>query len=262
VGEIEPRGTGGAVYQTQDGGRSWRPIARTSEILTAVQFVTPQTGWVAGHAGRIARTDDGGLSWKAQRIEREGEVLNAIFFIDPQRGWAVGGSGLVLRTTNGGESWEQVVTGRIEDLWAVRFASPERGWIVGEDGLILSTTDGGKHWAAQASGTSHALLGVAVAPSTVVIAVGEAGTIVRSTTDSDWSAVDCATTATLNAVVVSDQLFCAVGANGATLESTDQGRSWATAAVASRDLYAIALADAAHGIAVGQRGITQFLQGQ
>src|SRR5438128_9970956 len=167
VGEIDPGGTGGAIYQTLDGGRSWRPLARTTEILTSVHFVSPKIGWVAGHAGRIERTADGGMTWKTQRVEREDEALNSIFFIDERRGWIVGGSGLVLRTTNGGESWDRVATGRIEDLWAVRFAAPERGWIVGEDGLILSTADGGTTWTTQASGTSRALLGVAVAHSRV-----------------------------------------------------------------------------------------------
>src|SRR5437868_8525325 len=78
VGEIDPGGTGGAIYQTLDGGRSWHPLARTNEILASVNFVSPKLGFVAGHAGRIERTDDGGLSWKAQRMEREGEVLNSI----------------------------------------------------------------------------------------------------------------------------------------------------------------------------------------
>ena len=30
VGDIDPGGAGGAIYQTLDGGRNWRPIARTS----------------------------------------------------------------------------------------------------------------------------------------------------------------------------------------------------------------------------------------
>src|SRR5262245_14877640 len=87
VGEIDPGGAGGAIYQTMDGGRSWRPIARTNEILTSVHFVNLTTGWVAGHAGRIERTTDGGLTWRNERIEREGETLNSIFFIDERHGW-------------------------------------------------------------------------------------------------------------------------------------------------------------------------------
>jgi photosystem II stability/assembly factor-like uncharacterized protein len=74
--------------------------------------------------------------------------------------------------------------------------------------------------------------------------------------------MESATAATLNAVAASDKLICAVGAKGTTLESTDDGRSWTARAVSSRDLNSIALADAAHGIAVGQHGVTQILQGQ
>jgi len=260
VGDIDPRGAGGAIYQTIDGGLSWRPIARTNEILTAVHFVSRKIGWVAGHAGRIERTDDGGLTWKPQRIEREGEVLNSIFFIDHQTGWVAGGSGLALRTTNGGETWNKVETARIEDLWAVRFSTPDRGWIAGEDGLILSTTDGGNTWTRQPSGTSRALLGLATLP-TAVIVVGEGGTILRSELGSEWNFVNSATPLTLNAVAVSGKIACAVGAKGTLAESTDEGLSWRTFTAASpRDLTSIDLPDPAHAVAVGQRGSLQLLE--
>lgn len=260
VGDIDPRGAGGAIYQTVDGGLNWRPIARTNEILTTVYFVSRKIGWVAGHAGRIEHTDDGGLTWKPQRSEREGEVLNSIFFIDQQRGWVAGGNGLVLRTTNGGETWSKVETARIEDLWAVRFSTPERGWIVGEDGLILSTADGGNTWTPQPSGTSRALLGVAALP-TVVIVVGEGGTILRSEGGAEWRTVESTTSLTLNAVAVSGKIACAVGAKGTLAESIDEGLSWKTFAAASpRDLNSIDLPDAAHAVAVGQRGSLQLLQ--
>lgn len=260
VGDIDPRGLGGAIYQTLDGGLNWRPIAHTNEILTTVDFVSRKVGWVAGHAGRIERTDDGGLTWKPQRIEREGEVLNAIFFIDQQTGWVAGGSGLVLRTTNGGETWSKVETARIEDLWAVRFSTPDLGWIVGEDGLILSTTDGGNTWTAQPSGTSRALLGLAALPKTVIV-VGEGGTILRCEDGSEWKQVESGTASTLNAVAVSGKIACAVGAKGMLVESTDEGLSWKTLAASSpRDLNSIDLPDPTHGVAVGQRGSLQVVQ--
>jgi photosystem II stability/assembly factor-like uncharacterized protein len=260
VGDIDPRGAGGSIYQTLDGGLTWRPIAHTNEILTTVHFVNLRIGWVAGHAGRIERTDDGGMTWKPQRIEREGEVLNSIFFIDQRTGWVAGGSGLALRTTNGGETWTKAETARIEDLWAVRFSTPDRGWIVGEDGLILATTDGGNTWTTQPSGTSRALLGLAALP-TVVIVVGEGGTILRSETGSEWNVVKSATPLTLNAVAVSGKIACAVGAKGTLVESTDEGLSWRTlAATSPRDLNSIDLPDPTHAVAVGQRGSLQLLQ--
>jgi photosystem II stability/assembly factor-like uncharacterized protein len=264
VGDIDPGGSGGVIYQTLDAGRNWRPISRTNEILTAVHFVNLKIGWVAGHSGLIERTDDGGLSWKPQRIEHEGEMLNSVFFIDERRGWVAGGSGLVFRTTDGGESWNKITTGRVEDLWAVRFSNPERGWIVGEDGLILSTADGGNNWVAQSSGTSRALLGLTLSSSTqVVVAVGEGGTILRSVGGSDWSPTESPTHFTLNSVAVSGKNFWAVGAKGTIVNSTDDGLSWnPLPAVSSRDLNAIGLAEDTHAVAVGQRGTTQLLQRQ
>jgi len=264
VGDIDPGGAGGAIYQTLDAGRSWRPIARTNEILTAVHFVNLKIGWVAGHAGLIERTDDGGLSWKPQRIERQGEVLNSIFFIDERRGWVAGGNGLVFRTTDGGESWNKITTGRVEDLWAVRFSDPERGWIVGEDGLILSTEDGGTTWVAQSSGTSRALLGLALSPlAGVVIAVGEGGTILRSAGRSSWDQVESPAHSTLDSVAASGNSFWAVGAKGMIVRSTDNGVSFIALPVLSpHDLNSVSLADATHAVAVGQRGATQLLQSQ
>src|SRR5215831_8627920 len=76
VGDMEPGGTGGVIYKTTDGARTWRPVSRVSEILASIHFANPMVGWVAGHGGRIERTDDGGLTWKPQRVEREAEVLN------------------------------------------------------------------------------------------------------------------------------------------------------------------------------------------
>jgi photosystem II stability/assembly factor-like uncharacterized protein len=260
VGDIDPRGAGGAIYETVDGGRSWRAIARTSEVLTTVHFVSLKTGWVAGDAGRIARTDDGGLTWKPQRIERQGEVLNCIFFFDERMGWAVGGSGLVLTTADGGETWNQVDTGRVEDLWSVRFVTRERGWIAGEEGLILSSTDGGETWLPLESGTSAALFGFAVASSGVAIAVGEAGTILRSDGDSGWKPVKFPSDSTLNAVSVSGSSFCAVGQRGTILNSTDEGRSWTSIAGSSRDFNSIDLPALNCAIAVGRRGAAQLLQ--
>lgn len=265
VGDIDPAGKGGAIYATIDGGRSWRSIASSPEVLSSVKFITPTRGWVAGYAGRIERTDDGGLNWKTQRVEREGEVLNSIFFIDDRHGWAAGGvvgvGGLILRTVNGGESWEPVETGRVENFWAVRFSSPTRGWITGEDGIILLTDDGGQTWKPLVSGTTKALIGLAAPPSGPIVAVGEGGVILRSDDGEKWTSVESDTKETLNSVVAADKIFCAVGQRGVTLRSVDAGQTWsASPTLSSRDLMAVDLIDETHGFAVGQRGVSQLLE--
>lgn len=249
----------GAVLRTSDGGRSWRAVSKTDEILAATDFIDPNRGWVAGYAGRIQRTDDGGLTWKIQRAEHEGEVLNSIFFLDSDRGWAAGGSGLLLSTTDGGENWAATPTERAEDFWSVRFVTRDRGLIAGEDGLILATVDGGREWTAQSTGTTRALLGLAEAPG-FSLAVGEKGTILRTEDFKTWSAIESGTTETLNAVAISGDACWAVGSKGATVGSTNRGRSWTLApALVPRDLMSVSVANSVRAVAVGRRGAVQFL---
>lgn len=261
VGDIAPSGEGGAVYKTTDGGSSWRAIARTTEILTSVKFISPTTGWVAGYAGRIQRTDDGGITWKSQRSEREGEVLNSIFFLDERKGWVAGGAGLVLQTTNGGESWTQTVTGRVEDLWAIRLLSASKGWAVGDDGLILATTDGGGSWVQQTSGTHRALLGLAVSSSGTVIAVGEDGVILRTDDGNRWKAVESQSRETFNAASASEpESFWVVGSRGVILGSTDGGQSWTESVGGpSNDLTSVEVTTTGGGAAVGKQGATRVI---
>jgi photosystem II stability/assembly factor-like uncharacterized protein len=248
----------GAVLRTTDGGRSWKPVSKTDEILAATKFISPTRGWVAGYAGRIQRTDDGGVTWKVQRAEHEGEVLNSIFFLDAGRGWAVGGTGLLLSTTDGGESWVVMPTGRSEDLWSIRFFTGDRGLIAGEDGLILATVDGGREWTAQSTGTTRALLGLAGSPD-FAVAVGEKGTILRTEDFKSWSLIEANTAETLNAVAVNGDTVWAVGSKGATVGSANRGRSWEPAlAVLPGDLLSVSVSSPVSGVAIGRRGAVQL----
>jgi len=232
------------------------------EVLTAIQFLTPRTGFVGGYGGRIERTDDGGATWHVQRAERDAEVINSLFFADEQHGWAVGAGGLALRTTDGGAQWFRVATGRVEDLWCVRFSSPTRGLVVGDAGLILATDDGGLHWSPRPSRTTRPLLGLALGKAGTVVAVGEAGTILRSADGIAWKTVDSQLSESLNAVGSAEPgVFWAVGARGATTGSRDGGETWVSAErVSTHTLRAIALADGSHGLAVGRQGACQLLR--
>jgi photosystem II stability/assembly factor-like uncharacterized protein len=262
VGEIDPRGTGGAVYRTIDGGRHWEPIAAKTEIFSAVSFVNSETGWIAGFAGRIERTDDGGRTWKQQRAEHGSEALNAIFAIDVRRAWAVGVRGLVVHTDDGGATWTATETGRNEGFWSVRFASPDRGWIVGDAGVILHTTDGGVHWTRVNSSTSKTLFGLTAIAPRVAIAVGQDGTIVRSEDGTTWTEIASGVSENLNAVTAaSSSRVMAVGARGVIIDSRDGGRTWSRLpAVSPLNLLSAQLIDDSHGVAVGQQGVVHVYQ--
>lgn len=261
VGDIDPRGVGGAIFHTTDGGRHWAPLAGRLEVSTSVRFIDPKTGWIAGYAGRIDRSDDGGVSWRPQRPERGREVFNSIWAVDAQCAWAVGVNGLGVRTTDGGSTWTPMSLGAPGDFWSIRFATAERGWAVGDAGVIVSTNDGGATWTPMKSGTARALYAVSIVSPEVVVAVGEGGTILRSDGGTAWTTVKSPVGAALYGVAARGRTVWAVGAAGTTIGSNDGGASWtATAPLANERLTSVALTDPDHGAAVGRRGYVQVLQ--
>jgi WD40 repeat protein len=54
------------IYQTSDGGRSWREISRV-DWVGSLDFVDQKHGWALSD-GNLFRTDDGGRSWSAMRM--------------------------------------------------------------------------------------------------------------------------------------------------------------------------------------------------
>jgi photosystem II stability/assembly factor-like uncharacterized protein len=148
-------------------------IYKTTEVFSAIQFVTPTRGWMAGFAGRIERTDDGGLSWKNQRFEREGDVLNSICFIDAERGFVAGGRG-------GGSSWTEKKSETTKALLGLAVSSADISIAVGEGGTILRS-EKGSEWAPINSGTVEMLNAVAAADDNNFCAVGSRGATLQST---------------------------------------------------------------------------------
>ncbi len=85
-------------------------VAQTSPVagnLDAVDFVTPQVGWICGEGGVILHTTDGGDHWIEQQSGTSRHLMG-ISFADSQVGVAAGEDQIVLRTTDGGASWETV----------------------------------------------------------------------------------------------------------------------------------------------------------
>ena len=108
------------IFRTKDGGAGWQPFpveTSTSGLDPHLQgayvnFIDPQTGWVAlKHVsssnfslGSLYGTVDGGQTWSKLSLP----IGGPIYFIDSTRGWVAGGaSGNELYvTSNGGKTWE------------------------------------------------------------------------------------------------------------------------------------------------------------
>jgi len=152
--------------------------------LFAVEFVTAQTGYIAGQAGTVLRTTDGGESWDALYIGKN-ELIRRVSFVSEKEGWAVGHRGSIFHTADAGNSWE--VQHEMPGIYLrdVSFLDKEHGWVVGHDATILHTKDGGVSWQAQQMRgfTGRDLPrfhGVYVKDMNTAVIVGEFGTVTHT----------------------------------------------------------------------------------
>lgn len=133
----------------------WEPVNVKEDLaLTAVHFVSPDEGWVAGGAtsmngGVILHTSDGGITWETQLGDPASadRAYDHLRFLDAKTGFAVqstaSGDHRLLRTTDG-KTWAPagIVKQHRSDY---AFVSPTVGFVSAGD-EILRTSDGGKKW--------------------------------------------------------------------------------------------------------------------
>ena len=177
---------GGAVYQTEDGGQSWKLLGQGAEAeWLAGDFANPDSGVVAGARGSTARLHDRTLD--ASRRPNIGDRgLYDLAMLTAQRGWLVGDGALILTTTNAGLVWEAPENSPpagIRHLFDFR-AVACRGshvWVAGEPGtFIWHSPDQGESWHAQPTGVVAPLTAVTFADEETGIAVGAFGQILHT----------------------------------------------------------------------------------
>ena len=130
--------------------RDWRQAdVPVNVLLTAVDFVGDDLGWVVGHDGVILHTDDAGNTWQVQHYIEGGASLLDVLFLDEDRGIAVGTYGAMMQTVDGGRSWsvtENALTDEgfhLNDLIVLGDGSI---LVVGEFGTMAHSTDRGETW--------------------------------------------------------------------------------------------------------------------
>ena len=141
------------IYKTVDGGTTWERLTFTPAYsLSAIHFITANTGFIAGSEGRILKTTDGGNSWTSLSSGTS-NWLFAMAFPVSDTGYIVGDNGIILTTTDGGQTWTEQTNPTPWILWDVCFTNSNSGYAVGDSGTILHTINGGSNWEQQGSGT-------------------------------------------------------------------------------------------------------------
>jgi len=162
------------LVATEDGGKSWHPIAQACaawDDVAAVRFVDPARGWVvcsaegSGNMGPNAtyETNDAGGTWtlRSELLLAGPHVvigrppsgpLQGAFFLRGGHGWVWEGRSGTERTRDGGATWKNAPPGRPEEVFvnSMWFVNDDRGFaLVFADGAtrLWITVDGGVNWA-------------------------------------------------------------------------------------------------------------------
>jgi photosystem II stability/assembly factor-like uncharacterized protein len=222
----------GVVLRTVDGGVNWDSLEINSSSLSAVHFMDPDTGIVAGLSMNIFRTTDGGFSWDSIPSGLTNTYFGSqcLYFVDTQNGWLAGSAywmTRVLKTDDGGLSWDSLTT-LGTGVNSIFFVNDSIGWAVGSDcfedcwGTIHKTTDGGYSWIYQGS-TEDPLNAMHFEDGNAGWVFGRNGTIL-STTDGgiNWQSQSAGTYASLNSVYFTDaNTGWVVGDDGVILSTTN-----------------------------------------
>lgn len=125
--------------------------------LDAVDFLSPQIGWLAAHRGSTAdilRTLTGGASW--ERLAAGSNDFLSLDFIDPDTGWALvraGSDVQIEHTADGGATWAVQWIGAAADMRylmevedaRIEMLDPQNGHAL-FGGQLLATANGGAAW--------------------------------------------------------------------------------------------------------------------
>ncbi len=282
-------GIRGLVIVSDDAGATWQQASvPVSSDLTAVQFVTPQLGWITGHDGVVLHSADSGAHWvkqldgrmTARLLTKHFEALVAkgdsqaktllaavqqnyavgpeqallgVSFKDERNGWVCGSFGTLLATQDGGKTWqsgmERIDNARLLHLNAIVQIGGGL-FIASEQGTVFRLDAQGQRFAAQATGYAGSFFGF-VGRGADVIAYGLRGTAFRSRdAGATWHKLGLGVSAGLNGgAVFDDGTLALVSQDGRVLLSSDRGDSFRPLAVARPGLFT-SIAQAAPGAAV------------
>lgn len=160
----------GRIWQTRDGGNSWKLLKyQANDFFIDIKFTSSKNGWILGEDGSVYSTSNSGKLWKYSKII-DAKDLKSFAFKNASEGWAFGYQGQTFTTKDGGKTWIPNVNYFTSEICAEKrklefkesvFLNENLGFvgarckmsiakdslkIANDRGIIFTTKTGGKTW--------------------------------------------------------------------------------------------------------------------
>ena len=245
-----------------DDGSDWQQAAvPVQSNLTAVYFIDELHGWAVGHDATILHSADSGESWQLQQFAPElDKPLMDIVFKNAKHGLAIGAYGLLFRTEDGGNTWqteshielldedEQAYLLELKDddpeLYALELSAifphfnrlyrdGDLLLMIGEAGFFAISEDFGQHWELQEPFYHGSLFDITMVSPEQWLAVGLRGHVFLTTDAGDsWHEIVLDSQATINSVMMVDDVIFLSGNAGLWATSHDMGLTFSVSVAA------------------------------
>lgn len=141
----------GAIYQTQDGGKTWK--AMVEEAVGVVRNISRSEDgkYIAvSSRGNFYSTWEPGQSAWLQHNRTSSKRLQSMGYGKDGRLWMLARGGMVqFSSAEDPEAWDESKYPEFSTSWGLldlAYRTPEEIWIAGGSGNLLFSSDGGKTW--------------------------------------------------------------------------------------------------------------------
>ncbi|PRB77449.1 YCF48-related protein [Pseudomonas sp. MYb185] len=218
-------GAGGLIATSADGSQWTQSHSPVQSDLLAVDFPTPQQGWVVGHDGVVLHSGDAGVTWEKQLDGRLAKALFNEYYanlkIEPE----------LLEAAQSAISLNYAAgpTLPLLDVW---FADALHGFAVGSFGTLIATTDAGKTWQPwlhRIDNEDLLNLNAVHGVDDGVYIAAERGVIFKLEPDTQrFEKIETGYDGSFFGLLSVGDSIIAYGLSGTAYRSDDQGRSWVT----------------------------------
>jgi len=187
-------GQQGAIFKHKE-NKWEKIITESSERLISVDMNDAGLAIAVGGFGTVLRSNDGGKTWEPLAIDWFELLDDAIepHLYDVSVGdnnqiTLVGEFELILQSNDGGVTWVTAHKGEAS-LFDLHLQASGKGYAVGQQGRVLVTEDSGATWAVLNVNTDANLLGVISLDSGRVVISGIRALLSSSDSGANWSEI-------------------------------------------------------------------------